>query len=75
MGTFDFSKTEPLLFSPPDGISEDYVWIDFFCLASTERWGFDKYSKVYLRFAAPALGTFQTCHGPMDCIQRFEIIT
>ena len=73
MGTFDFSKTEPLLFSPPDSVSEDFVWIDFSCLASVERWGFDDSSKIYLRFAAPALGTFQTCHGPMRCTQRFEI--
>ena len=73
MGTFDFSKTEPLLFSPPDSVREDYVWIDFSCLASVERWGFDESSNVYLRFTAPALGTFHTCHGPMRCTQRFEI--
>ena len=71
MGSFDFSKSEPLLFSPPDRINEEYVWIDFFCLVSTERWGFDESSKVYLRFVAPELGTFCTCHGPMTQTQRF----
>ena len=73
MGSFDFSKIEPLLFSPPDRISEDYIWIDFFCLVSIERWGFDESSKVYLRFAAPELGKFYTCHGPMFLTQRFVI--
>ena len=72
MGYFDFSKIEPLLFSPPDRINEKYVWIDFFCLISLTRWGFDESSsKVYLRFAAPELGTLYTCHGPMNPTQRF----
>ena len=70
MGHFDFSKTEPLLYSPPDTTSDNYVKIEFFCLLSIERWGFDKTSKVYLRFTAPQLGTFSTCHGPMTLTQR-----
>ena len=75
MGRFDFSKTEPLLYSPPEIASTEYVIIEFFCLVSIERWGIDKSSKVYLRFAAPELGTFYTCHGPMILTQRFVIHT
>ena len=73
MGRFDFSKTEPLLYFPPEITSTECVIIDFFCLVSIERWGFDESSKVYLRFAAPELGTFCTCHGPMTLTQRFVI--
>ena len=74
MGSFDFSKTEPLLYSPPEITSTECVIIEFYCLASIERWGFEESSKVYLRFAAPELGTFCTCHGPMTLIQRFVCI-
>ena len=74
MGSFDFSKTVPLLFSPPDTIRKDYIWIEFFCLVSTERWHLDDSSKVYLRFAAPELGTFYTCHGPMTRSQILRFV-
>ena len=75
MGRFDFSKTEPLLYSPPEITSTEFVIIEFFCLVSIERWRLDVSSKVYLRFAAPELGTFYTCHGPMLLTQRFVIHT
>ena len=71
IGSFDFTKTQPLLYSPPDITSADCVFIGFFCLASTERWDINESSKVYLRFAAPELGTFNTCHGPMIPTQRY----
>ena len=74
IGSFDFSQIEPiepLLYSPPDTITKDYVCIDFFCLLSIERWCFDETSKVYIRFAAAELGTFSTCHGPMTPTKRF----
>ena len=71
IGSFDFSQKEPLLFSPPDIITKDYVWIEFFCLLSIERWCFDESSKVYIRFAAAELGTLSTCHGPMTPTKRF----
>ena len=74
MGRFDFSQTEPLLYSPPEITSTECVIIEFYCLVSIERWGFDESSKVYLRFAAPELGTFYTCHGPMTLTQRFVYI-
>ena len=74
MGSFDFLKTKLLLYSPPDIASKDYVLIEFFCLVSIERWGFDTSSQVYLRFAAPELGTFYSCHGPMILTQRFAVI-
>lgn len=70
LGRFDFSKTDPLLYEPPDTTCEDYINIEFFCLLSTERWGLDKSSKVYLRFGAPQLGTFDSCHGAM-ILKRF----
>ena len=71
MGTFDFTKAEPLLYSPPEITSTEYVTVEFYCLVSIERWHLDESSKVYLRFAAPELGTFYTCHGPMTLSQRF----
>lgn len=74
MGKFDFSKTEALLYSPPEITNTEYVIIEFYCLASIERWGLDESSKVYLRFTAPELGTFHTCHGPMTLTQRFVYI-
>lgn len=74
MGSFDFSKTEPLLYSPPEITSTECVVIEFYCLVSTEQWGLDKSSKVYLRFAAPELGTFYTCHGPMIPTERFVLL-
>ena len=73
MGSFDFSKSQPLLYLPPDTASKEYVVIDFFCLASTHQWKLNKSSKVYLRFAAAELGTFDSCHGPMFLIERFVI--
>ena len=73
MGRFDFTKAEPLLYSPPDVASTECVIIEFFCLVSIERWGIDESSKVYLRFVAPELGTMHTCHGPMTPTQRFVI--
>ena len=71
---FDVSKAGPLLYSPPDTINKDYVWIDFFCLVSCDRWRLNESSKVYLRFCAPELGTFYTCHGPMIHTKRFVIV-
>jgi len=73
MGSFDFSRKEPLLYSPPDTTSEDYIFIEFFCLVSIERWGLNKSSKVYIRFNAPELGTFDSCHGPMSLAPRFVV--
>ena len=71
MGSFNFSKADLLLYSPPDAASKDCVSIMFFCLLSGEQWGYDKSLKVYIRFAAPELGTFNTCHGPMYLLQRY----
>ena len=62
---------EPLLYSPPEISSAECVIIEFYCLVSIERWGFDEASKIYLRFSAQELGTFHTCHGPMIPTQRF----
>ena len=73
IGRFDFSSSEPLLYSPPEISSVDYVTIEFYCLLSIERWGFDETSKVYLRFGSPELGTFFTCHGPMTSTQMLVI--
>ena len=73
IGRFDFSSTEPLLYSPPEMTRAEYVTIEFYCLLSIERWGFDESSKVYLRFSAPELGTFFTCHGPMTSTQMLVI--
>ena len=74
MGKFNFSKTEPLLYSPPEITSTECVIMEFYCLVSIDRWGFDESSKIYLRFVAPELGTFYTCHGPMTPTQRFVYI-
>ena len=68
-----FSKATSLFYSPPDVTTKEYVAIDFFCLLSVERWGFDTSSKVYLRFDVDELGSFVSCHGPMICIDRFAI--
>jgi len=73
MGCFDFTKIEPLLYSPPDTGNKDYVLINFFCLVSIERWKFNKSSQIYLRFSAPELGTYYSCHGPMIPTQRFAV--
>lgn len=73
IGSFDFSQIEPLLYSSPDTLTKDYVWIEFFCLISIKRWCFDESSKVYIRFASAELGTWYTCHGPMTSTRRFVI--
>ena len=73
IGTFGFSKAEPLLYSSPDIVTKGYVWIEFYCLVSIERWCFDKSSKVYIRFAAAELGTLYTCHGPMTLTKRLML--
>ena len=65
LGTFDNSKKEALLYFPPETEQNDFVTVDFYCLLSIEQWHLDKSSKVYLRFAAKELGTFDSCHGPM----------
>jgi len=65
LGTFDNSKKEALLYSPPEVIQKDFVIVEFHCLVSIEQWHLDKSSKVYIRFAAKELGTFGSCHGPM----------
>ena len=66
LGCFSAKKDDPLLYSPPETKSTDYVTVEFFCLLAVEQWKFeDNTSKVYLRFTANHLGTFYTCHGPM----------
>jgi len=66
LGCLSAKKDDPLLYSPPETKSTDYVTVEFFCLLAVEQWKFeDNTSKVYLRFTANHLGTFHTCHGPM----------
>jgi len=65
LGTFDNTKKEALLYSPPETSVNDFVTVEFCSLLSIEQWHLDNSSKVYLRFAAKELGTFASCHGPM----------
>ena len=60
-----FANKQPLLYLPPDVKTKEYIILDFFCLVSIKQWGFTESSKVFLRFGAKELGTFDTCHGPM----------
>ena len=65
-----FINKQPLLYLPPDVKCKEYIILDFFCLVSTKQWGFAASSKVFMRFGAKELGTFDTCHGPMIPIQK-----
>ena len=67
MGSFHSKANNSLLYSPPETRVTNYVNVEFFCLLSAKQWDFDdRTSNVYLRFAANAMGTFTTCHGPMS---------
>lgn len=71
---FSVVRDPSLVYNPPETKANDYLLIEFHCLLLALQWGFDDTSDVYICFAAPVLGSFKYCYGPMQKINRYRYV-
>ena len=66
-------KDPSIEFTPSEIKTPDYIIVEFHCLLSSMQWGYESSSAVFIRFSAPQLGNFKSCHGPMKLVNRLVI--